>query len=265
MKATSFSVGAASSRVRSPACVPSCGARAVAPARASGIVSAAAVKTQQRQHASLNALGGLTQRSSSMASYGRSALAAPSAAVSRSARRGAPVTTTTARYSTNSYGGGGGGGIVPIPDRVVGLLPYIMPLLDGLRYSRFFFQQFPQTIFLMAPLQPIASMYFSIPFASMICFFAIYLGVAENRSLSRFVRFNAAQAIILDICLVLPGMVEYVLDPGMMSGLMLTGYKMCYNAIWLFVVGAFVLAALSCITGNTFKLPFIGDAAEARV
>jgi hypothetical protein len=52
---------------------------------------------------------------------------------------------------------------------------------------------------------PYSSAYFRIPFAGMISFFAIYLGLAENKNMSRFVRFNAMQAIILDICMVLPG------------------------------------------------------------
>ena len=44
-----------------------------------------------------------------------------------------------------------------LADRIVALLPYLVPLLDGLRYSRFFFSQFPQAIVLLTPLQPIAS------------------------------------------------------------------------------------------------------------
>jgi hypothetical protein len=140
MMATSFSVGAAS-RVRAPTCVSSTSAR-------TRVVSAAAAKTQaqQRQQARL----GLTQRASNAS--GRSALfsnAAASPSVAPRGRSVAPV-TTTARFSTNSYGDRGGGGNVPIQDRVVALLPYLVPLLDGLRYSRFFFQQFPQTIFMMA-------------------------------------------------------------------------------------------------------------------
>ena len=54
--------------------------------------------------------------------------------------------------------------------------------------------QFPQAIFLLQPLQPLASMYFRIPFAGMISFFAIYMGIAENRTLSRFVRFNGMRS-----------------------------------------------------------------------
>ena len=191
--------------------------------------------------------------------------------VAPSALRATPATsvrsrracvTTHARYG--SYDGGGGG-MVPIPDRIVALLPYLVPLLDGLRYSRFFFSQFPQAIVLLTPLQPIASMYFRIPFAGLISFFAIYMGMAENRSLSRFVRFNAMQAIILDICLVLPGMIEYVLSPGRLAGAGFELYKMCYNSVWLFVLFAFALAAIGCLSGQTCKLPFIGDAADMRL
>ena len=191
--------------------------------------------------------------------------------VAPSALRATPATsvrsrracvTTHARYG--SYDGGGGG-MVPIPDRIVALLPYLVPLLDGLRYSRFFFSQFPQAIVLLTPLQPIASMYFRIPFAGLISFFAIYMGMAENRSLSRFVRFNAMQAIILDICLVLPGMIEYVLSPGRLAGAGFELYKLCYNSVWLFVLFAFALAAIGCLSGQMYKLPFIGDAADMRL
>ena len=152
-----------------------------------------------------------------------------------------------------------------VPDRVVALLPYLVPLLDGLRYSRFFFQQFPQTIFLLQPLQPLASMYYRIPFAGVISFFAIYMGLAENRQMSRFVRFNAMQAIIVDVCLVLPGMIEYVLSPGRMSGAAMEMYKLCYNCVWVVVLAAFCLAAVGCLSGQMFKLPFVGDAADMRI
>lgn len=145
------------------------------------------------------------------------------------------------------------------------LLPYLVPLLDGLRYSRFFFQQFPQTIFLLQPLQPLASMYYRIPFAGVISFFAIYMGLAENRQMSRFVRFNAMQAIIVDVCLVLPGMIEYVLSPGRMSGAAMEMYKLCYNCVWVVVLAAFCLAAVGCLSGQMFKLPFVGDAADMRI
>ena len=121
-----------------------------------------------------------------------------------------------------------------------------MPLLDGLRYSRFFFQQFPQTIFLLQPLQPLVSMYYRVPFAGVISFFAIYMGLAENQTMSRFVRFNAMQAIIVDVCLVLPGM-SSVLSPAM-SGAAMEMYKLCF-CVWVVVLAAFCLA-VGCLSGR---------------
>ena len=117
----------------------------------------------------------------------------------------APRASTIARGYGGTYGRGPErGGIVPVPDRVVALLPYLVPLLDGLRYSRFFFQQFPQTIFLLQPLQPLVSMYYRVPFAGVISFFAIYMGLAENQTIS-VRRFEHCRFIVDARALVLPG------------------------------------------------------------
>jgi hypothetical protein len=51
----------------------------------------------------------------------------------------------------------------------------------------------------MAPLGPLNALYHSFPFAPLIFFFAVWSGVAQNQSLSRFVRKNALQAVLLDI------------------------------------------------------------------
>lgn len=39
-------------------------------------------------------------------------------------------------------------------------------------------------------------------------FFAIYLGIAQNQKLPRYIRFNASQAVVLDILLILPDVVN---------------------------------------------------------
>jgi len=124
--ATAFSVGA--TRAPAPARVKS-GNRVVA--RAPGAVVAAAARPQQ-QRPQQRAMA-MSQRISGAS--GRSALfsaaVAPSVAPRRAARSPAAPTAT---FSTS--GGNRGGGMIPIPDRVVALLPYFVPLLDGLRYSK---------------------------------------------------------------------------------------------------------------------------------
>jgi hypothetical protein len=142
----------------------------------------------------------------------------------------------------------------PLPCSHAGSVPYLIPLFDGLRYSKFFFMQFPAAQAVLAPLEPLIRLYFSVPFAGCVCarqggsaprpatafrtfsayahdgtgvpsvpdthqhssregalllspscrvavFFAVYLGIINNFNFSRYVRFNAMQAILLDIIL----------------------------------------------------------------
>ena len=75
-----------------------------------------------------------------------------------------------------------GGGYEDSPtaaERVVAALPYLLPLLDGLRYGKFFFLEFPQAQLLLLPLQPVLQLYTTVPFASVIVFFGLYLGIVQ--------------------------------------------------------------------------------------
>mmetsp|Transcript_8925 Transcript_8925/g.25466 ORF Transcript_8925/g.25466 Transcript_8925/m.25466 type:complete len:213 (-) Transcript_8925:5-643(-) len=124
----------------------------------------------------------------------------------------------TLRESSFFCGGGSGaGGIGSSPrkrggvvaqakpdfgDRIIACVPYLLPLLDGLRYGKFFFMEFPQAYVLLAPLQPLIKAYYTLPFASLVVFFGLYYGIVQNYNFSRFIRFQAMQTILLDILLI---------------------------------------------------------------
>ncbi|BDA47239.1 Protein TIC 20-v, chloroplastic [Coccomyxa sp. Obi] len=153
---------------------------------------------------------------------------------------------------------------VDFADRAVGALPYLVPLFDGIKYGRFLFLQFPFLPRLLAPLNPLISFYFSFPFASLIVFFAIYGGIVQNQNFSRFVRYNALQAILLDIILIVPGLLENILRPPS-GGFGLSLYMNAYNTIFLFVFLAVLYAMGSCLIGQAARLPLVADAADQQV
>lgn len=62
-------------------------------------------------------------------------------------------------------------GIEPA-QRVVAGLAYLLPLLDGIRYGRFLFQQYPFTEVVLQPILPLVQLYNSVPFSSLVAFFA---------------------------------------------------------------------------------------------
>ncbi|CAL5224866.1 g7624 [Coccomyxa viridis] len=153
---------------------------------------------------------------------------------------------------------------VDFADRAVASLPYLVPLFDGLKYGRFLFAQFPALANLLSPLNPLISLYFSFPFASLIVFFAIYSGIVNNFQFSRFVRFNALQSILLDIILIVPGLIEQVIKPPM-GGAGLTIYIQLYNSIFFFVFASVLYAVGSCLAGTVPRLPLVADAADQQV
>ena len=151
-------------------------------------------------------------------------------------------------------------------ERVLAAAPYIFPLLDGLRYGRFLFRQYPITQLMVSPLAPLAQIYYTVPFASLILFFAIYLGLVQQTDRwSRFVRFNAMQAILIDILLILPGVLESVFKaPSGGAGLQV--YISLYNTVWLFCLATFLAGVFGALVlGKTVRLPLVAEAADQQV
>lgn len=166
------------------------------------------------------------------------------------------------QIKVEGYNNGGSSGV---PERVVGALPYLLPLFDGLRYGKFLFIQFPILANVIAPLNPLIQLYFSVPFASLAAFFAVYILIINNYEWPRHVRFNAMQAVLLDIILILPGLLESVLKIRPMGGVGLQLYIQLYNAIFLFIFAAVVYGIVSSMIGQTARIPLVADAADAQV
>lgn len=178
------------------------------------------------------------------------------------ATRRAAVTVRAGRYS---IGGGSSYRSSPDPvDRVVSALPYILPFFDAINYGRYIFYSYPFVRSAIQPILPAIAAYHAIPFGGFITFFALYLGVANNTSLSRFVRFNAVQAILLDVLLVLPRLLETVLVPPT-TGWGAQLYVLSQNFVWVFTTFWVVYGIATSLLGQWARIPFISEAAEQQL
>lgn len=127
-------------------------------------------------------------------------------------------------------------------------------------------RQYPITQAIVSPLAPLAQIYYTVPFASLVLFFAIYLGLVQQTDRwSRFVRFNAMQAILLDILLIVPSVLESVFKaPSSGAGLQI--YISLYNMVWLFCLASFVAGVFgTLVLGKTVRLPLVAEAADQQV
>lgn len=156
------------------------------------------------------------------------------------------------------------GGSPDIQDKVLAAMPYLLPFLDSFGYGRFLFYQFPQITRVIAPISPLVQLYASVPFAPLICFFAVYLGIVQNQRWSRFVRFNGMQAMLLDILLILPRLVEQVFSTPT-GGWALQAYITAQNTIWIFIAVCVLYGIVSSLLGQAARIPLVADAAEQQV
>ncbi|KAF5832385.1 hypothetical protein DUNSADRAFT_11756 [Dunaliella salina] len=108
--------------------------------------------------------------------------------------------STSRRGDLQQCCSGGRAGIDP-GDRVIASLPYLLPLLDSIPFGKFILLQYPFVARALAPLAPLAALYNSFPFAPFVIFLGVYSGIVANQNLPRFVRYNAMQAVLLDILL----------------------------------------------------------------
>lgn len=167
------------------------------------------------------------------------------------------ATTTTTKISA-SYSS------APATDRLISAAAYTFPFFNGVQYGYQLFAAFPPLAVAMGPIVPLISAYRSSPFASFCAFFALYLCVVRNPTLSRYVRFNAMQALVLDVLLSLPLIVGQIFAPGrpgIAAQIMAAGH----SCVFVLVALTFVYNLVSCILGRTPNLPFVGDAARRQV
>ncbi|MCU0519020.1 MAG: hypothetical protein MUC60_19585 [Oscillatoria sp. Prado101] len=153
-------------------------------------------------------------------------------------------------------------GSTTVSDRIFACLPYLLPLIDGLDFGRFLFDQFPALQLVFMPLLPLIQIYSGIPFAGFIIFLALYLGVVRNENISHFIRFNTMQAILLDIILILCSLVVPILAKGLPVTFVL---ETLYNMIFLGILAAFIYSVAQSLMGRYAEIPTLSDAVHMQV
>lgn len=141
----------------------------------------------------------------------------------------------------------------------------MLPLLDAFPFGKYILLQYPYILRAMEPVTPLYMLYNAVPFAPIILFLALYAGVVNNTSLSRFIRYNAMQAILLDILLIIPQVILEDIFHAPDGGLQLQLYITLCNTIFLFVTISVAYGLGSCMVGQSPRLPLVADAADQQI
>ncbi|WP_008311252.1 Tic20 family protein [Leptolyngbya sp. PCC 6406] len=162
-------------------------------------------------------------------------------------------------------------GNVTAQDRLFGSLPYLLPLVEvcllalfyAVRYDIGLFAQFPIFTLILVPLSPLIRLYTGFPFAGLIVFILLLSLVVRNTNISRFIRFNTMQAILLDILLILGRLIlNMVLEPILRGGLIL---DTLVNVVVLGILAAVVYCVSQTVLGREAQIPTLSDAVNMQV
>ena len=147
-------------------------------------------------------------------------------------------------------------------DRFFGSLVYLLPIADVYFFGSFVFRQFPIVEQLYQPLAPLLAINNN-QIGGFVLFFGLYLGVAINPKINRFIRFNVLQAILIGILVSLCGLLlRYILLPILGTGevtqvLMNT----VFFGTWAMAVYGIIMSAI----GKYTEIPQLSDAAQMQV
>ncbi len=151
-------------------------------------------------------------------------------------------------------------------DRIFAALPYILPIAAGLPYGSQLSRQFPIFDFLLLPLAPLIGIYTTleqtVPFFGLAVFLVLILLVVRNEKISRFIRFNTMQAILLSFILAVFSLILSILDPALLGRLL---SSTLYNLLFLGMLASVGYSLVQTIRGEYAEIPTISDAVHMQV
>lgn len=149
-----------------------------------------------------------------------------------------------------------------VPDRLISALCYFYPFFDGIQYGKYVITQFYPLQAIVQPLVPAIRVFKSFPFNGFLVFLTLYFVVVRNPNFSKYVRFNTMQAVVLDVLLIFPDLLERGFNPK--DGLGLDLIMSLDSTVFLFLLVCLIYGS-SCLLGQIPRLPIVAEAADRQV
>lgn len=150
-----------------------------------------------------------------------------------------------------------------IKERSLGALIYLFPLVYSLPFGIVLLNQFPWLFQFLAPLVALYGITNSLPFASLLIFFGLWFAVVRNEKISYFLRFNAMQAILLNIVQILFSLIMGILAPAFGAQSLIS--ETLTNTIFMGSIVASLFCIVRSFQGQYAELPGLSDAASSQV
>ena len=151
---------------------------------------------------------------------------------------------------------------IPFWQRLLALLPYLLPWSDALPFGRSLYGLFPALQWLSLPALPVALLQQAVPFGGFILFLVLFLAVVRNTQVPGYIRFNTLQAILLDIVLVVVSLAFNLVLAPLGDNI---GVRTLANAVYLGVLLLVLFSLLQCLRGKEADIPALSEAVRMKL
>ena len=146
-------------------------------------------------------------------------------------------------------------------EKILGILLYMIPWANSLSFGNHL--KYPFIELIKIPAIPIIiiekAMY---PFGTLLLFLAIFFGIIRNNKVSYFLRFNALQSLLVNICIILISFVFQIFFNPFGNSLIFRTFS---STLLLSLVSILTYCVWSCIQGNEPNLPGISQATKMQL
>ena len=155
-------------------------------------------------------------------------------------------------------------------DKLYASLTYLLPITAVVGFGAFLFIQFPPLFIVFLPVLKLNQLlsisiidFISIRFVAWFC---VFIFVVRSYKVNHFTRFNAMQALLLDIIVALVGAVTQILEVilGQISFYPFI-LQIIASVTFLGITAAFVYSVFQCICGKYAEMPVISEVAYYQV
>ena len=144
--------------------------------------------------------------------------------------------------------------LTQIIQRLSSVAFYTLPLKASLPFGNYLFYKFSFLKVLSYLTFPVAIIESSLPFGGILFFLILFLGVVRNPNVPYFVRYNACQALLLDIALII---ITYLLRIFPLAEFSLITF--------VFTLSIFLFAIFQCNNGVEPEIPLISKSVRMQI
>ena len=124
------------------------------------------------------------------------------------------------------------------------------------------FMVYPITFKIAVAISPLLQIFYSNSFIPFVTFFTLFLAVVRNVKLNHFLRYNTMQAILLDICVMLAGLIMQYLPMYVTTSFLGDFLELMTLVNALFAI---LYCMWNVIQGQYPEIPIITEAVYAQV